>query len=150
MFDSDPVVLVSTRSSSLKSVPKSSTHASDISISALPIGPPIGISAAEIIICSHENVSEGAPSSGVAAAHTMSDQGEPNAKDMSKAKARPTGRKYTTRRFRFAKKQAKRWVDKTHGPPPPTPGPPDAFAELRRGQFDIHGMRVDSEPARDH
>ena len=115
----------------------------------------------------------------------MSDRGEPNAKDMSKANARPNGRKDTTRRFRFAKRQAKQRVavvasvqehhhsslvegptgrptgrprvsqnttaiPKAAGPPPPTPGPPEAFTELRRGEVDIHGMRVDSEPARDH
>ena len=101
-------------------------------------------------MCSHENVSEDSPSSGGAEAHTKSGQAEPNAKDVSKTRARRTGRKGTTRRFRFATRQTERWVDKTQGPPPPTPGPPDAFAELRRGQYDIHVMRVDSEPARDH
>jgi len=105
MFDFDPVPKCSSRF----------IYAADISISAPPSGPPIGISAAETKISSHENASEDAPSSGVAAAHTMSDQGEgfvvPKAKGMSKAKGRPKGSKDTKRRFRRAKGQSQHGVD---------------------------------------
>ena len=148
-------------------------------------GLPLAISAAEIAVSSHETILNDAPSSGFAAAHTMSDQGEPNAKDMSKVNTRPNCRKNMKRRFWLAIRQVKQRVavlasvhdhhhsllvtgptgrptgrprgslnktavPKAAGPPPPTPGPPSAFTQLRRDQFDSHGMRVDGEPARDH
>ena len=73
-------------------------------------GLPLDISAAEIAVSSHETILNDAPSSGFAAAHTMSDQGEgfvvPKAKGMSKAKGRPKGSKDTKRQFRRTKGQA--------------------------------------------